>query len=247
VKAKGLAFFLIIAGVAATLAGLFGQVFLAEDEGHHDGRTFSFALSDSSGADELVVESTGPNEVLVRVERAGQPLASDMIHDASLHVFVVGENLESFAHVTPSDIGGDGSETAVSAPAGEVRVVVQTSPRGGPDLLELGASVEVDGEAPEPQNITTTDEWVDRGLTVRRQGLDFVLSESWTGDDVFGGPAFLSLFRADDFAFTHGHAVLVGDDRFSFAMDLPGSGEYLAALEFEQGGRLVTALFRVSI
>ena len=79
------------------------------------------------------------------------------------------------------------------------------------------------------------------------QGLDFVLSEPWSGDDHMGGPAFLALFHEDDFAFVHAHAELIGEDRFSFAADLPGLGDYLAAVEFHQDGELVTALFRFSL
>lgn len=58
-KSKAVAIALIVLGVGATLAGLYGQIFLAEDEGHHDGRVPTFALSDVSGADELVVEPVG--------------------------------------------------------------------------------------------------------------------------------------------------------------------------------------------
>ena len=48
-------------------------------------------------------------------------------------------------------------------------------------------------------------------------------------------------------AFVHAHAEMIGDDRFSFAADLPGLGDYLAAVEFHQDGELVTALFRFSL
>ena len=43
------------------------------------------------------------------------------------------------------------------------------------------------------------------------------------------------------------HATTIGDDRFSFAVELPGSGSYLAAVELVQDGELVTALFRFDV
>lgn len=244
-KSKFLAVALVVLGVGATLAGLYGQVFLREDEGHHDGRVFSFALESQSGADELVVEPSGPNSIRVGVERAGQPLGLDKIHGDLLQVFVVGRNLDSFSHVASGEV--DDGTVAVSAPAGEGRVIVQASPSGGPDLLELATSVTVEGQPGAALNVSDNDEWTDGELTVRRQGFDFILSEPWNGDDVYDGPALLSLFRAEDLAFTHAHGEVVGDNRFSFATNLPGTGDYLAALEFEQNDELVTALFRFTI
>ena len=95
--------------------------------------------------------------------------------------------------------------------------------------------------------MSDADDWTDGAVTVTRQGFDFVLSEPWNGDDVYGGPAFLSLFGGEDLAFTHAHAELVGDNRFSFQVNLLRSGPYLAAVEFEQSGDLVVAVFRFDL
>ena len=242
-KSKVLAVVLIVLGVGATLGGVYGQVFLAEDEGHHDDREPTFAVQSQVGADELVVEQTGPNTLTVAVERAGQPVRFDELHDRLDHYFVTDSDFTFFEHTAIPQEG----VVQLSAPVGDVRVVAQVAPAGGPAFLELGVTVVVDGAPLDEQNITDSDEWTNGSLTVTRQGFDFLLSSPWNGDDVYDGPAFLTLFRAEDFAFAHAHAELVGGNRFSFASDLPGLGDYLAALEFEQDGELVTALFRFTL
>lgn len=246
---KTLGVLLIAVGVALTGAGLFGQLVLTEDEGHHDGREPDFALESASGADELIVEAVdGATEREVRIERAGQVIVDyDEVHDAAIHAYAVAGNLDGYRHTISEDASSDGVYRVGLPRTGAGRIVVQASPAGGPDLLELGADPgEPDVEGGTPPEILP-DEWTDGNLTVTRQGLDFVLSEPWSGDDHMGGPAFLALFHEDDFAFVHAHAELIGEDRFSFAADLPGLGDYLAAVEFHQDGELVTALFRFSL
>lgn len=243
-KSKVLPIALIVIGIAATLGGLYGQIFLAEDEGHHDGREFTFALEARSGADELVVESSTDNEIVAQVQRAGQPIGLGGVHGADAHFFVVSEDLSWFEHVVIEE--AESFET-LTAPAGEVRVIAQLSPSGGPDFLELGASAEVGGDEFDAQNMTETDEWTNGDITVRRQGFDYVLSEPFNGDDVFDGPALLTLINGDTLAFTHAHAEVVDGNRLSFATNLPGLGEFLAAVEFQHDGELVTALFRFAL
>ena len=72
-----------------------------------------------------------------------------------------------------------------------------------------------------------------------------MLSEPWQGEDHHGGPALLVMVREGDGAFVHQHADLPSDERFRFGLDLPGTGTYLAALEFVHDGAVQTALFRV--
>ncbi len=243
-KSKIFAIVLIVLGVGATLGGVYGQVFLADDDGHHDNRPPTFALQSQVGVDELVVETEGENAVLAEVRRAGQPVGLDTVHDAAGHYFVVDDEFTWYEHLAVLD---ESETVALSAPAGTVRVVAQVAPEGGPDFLELGVTVDVAGTSLDEKNITDTDEWTNGSITVRRQNFDFVLSAPWNGDDVYDGPALLTLFRAEDFAFAHAHATVVGDNRFSFATDLPGLGDYLAAVEFEQDGELVTAIFRFTL
>ena len=123
------------------------------------------------------------------------------------------------------------------------------APSGGPDLLELGTDATTTGEpVPTGQTITATDVYeLPGGLTVERQGFDFVLSEPWQGEDYEGAPALLTMFRAGDGAFVHAHAEVPSENRFRFAVDLPGSGTYLAVLEFVRDGMVETALFRFEI
>jgi hypothetical protein len=45
----------------------------------------------------------------------------------------------------------------------------------------------------------------------------------------------------------HGHASTPEPDRFRFNLDLPGRGDYLAALQFNRGSVPVTALFRFEL
>lgn len=242
---------LIVVGLVATIFGLGARWFWTDDEGHHDGRTPSFALESGVGADEMIVEQDG-DTLSVSLERAGQRLTSfGDVHGAPAHVYVAGTDLESYQHV---DLGADSPDgtVPVDVPAdGEYRVVLQVAPDGEPDLLELGTTVDVSGtgvaDADGAETFAVGDVWTDGELTIERQGLDFVLSEPWDGEDYHGGPALLVLFRADDMAFVHGHAQTPDDDRFRFSLDLPGRGEYLAALQFVQEGELVTALFRFEL
>lgn len=244
---------LVVVGLVATAAGLGLRLFLSEDDGHHDGRLPTFAASSTSGTDELVIGQDGDGATLtVAVERVGQPITGfDEIHDAELHVFAASTDLDRFVHVDP-EVGPDGRSVPFVLPAdGTYRVVVQSSPAGGPDLLELGADVTVaaaEGEA--EQNIADDDVWTDGDLTVTRQGFDFVLSAPFDGPDDHGGPAFLTMFRAEDMAFVHGHAQLVEPDRFRFELAIPGRGDYLAALQFLPDADTtepVTALFRFTL
>lgn len=249
-RSKAFAILLIVLGVAATIGGVYGQLFLGEDEGHHDEREPTFAAQSQAGAYALTA-SGGDGQLLVSLTQAGQSIqAFDELHgEDGAHVFIVDGSGTFFSHAvvasldeTPFDVVGDGPH----------RVVVQAAPGSGPDLLELGVSVDGASAAVEPNSadrpvVATDAPWTDGGLTVTRQGFDFVLSEAWNGDDLYDGPALLTLFRLDDGAFTHAHGELVGNNRFSFATDLPGLGDYLAALEFEQDGDTVTALFRFTL
>ena len=245
---------LLVTGVVITVLGLGLRVFLEDDEGHHDGRTPTFAAASVVGADELVTEVDG-DILTVRVDRAGQPITDyEDLHDGRGGVFVASADLDWFGHAPLADAadGGNGRMSIEVPGQGAYRVVVQAAPDGGPDLLELGATVEVgegsdDGPESVDQYIAVDDVWTDGDLTIRRQGLDFVLSEGFDGPDTAGAPAFLTMFHQDDLRFTHAHADLVEPDRFRFTADLPGRGEYLAALEFVRGDEEVTALFRFSV
>lgn len=245
---------LVVVGLVATAVGLGLRLFLPDDEGHHDGRTPTFALSSTSGADELVIEQDDDDpSVTVTIERVGQTITGfDDVHGAPLHVFAASTALDRFVHVDP-EVAPDGRSAPITLPAaGEYRIVTQTAPAGGPDLLELGADVTVSGAADDvpEQNITDDDVWTDGALTVTRQGFDFVLSESFDGPDYHGEPAFIAVFRAEDMGFVHGHAELVEPDRFRFELAIPGRGDYLAALQFlpaDDATEPVTALFRFTL
>jgi hypothetical protein len=253
VKSRVLATVLIVVGLLAIAAGLGLRVFTPDDEGHHDGRESTFALNSALGVDELVVEQSGSDATIsVAIERAGQPVTEfGEVHDAEMHVYVVRDDLSWFVHVDP-EMSPDGSSAPVEVISDKsLRVVTQSAPAGGPDLLELGTDVVPGGPStPSDQYITTDDVWIDGDLTIRREGFDFVLSEPWAGDEYHGAPALLTLFRADDLAFVHDHATVTEPDRFRFNLDLPGRGEYLAALQFNSGATSdgpVTALFRFEL
>ncbi len=244
-RSKVFAVILIVLGVGATLGGVYGQVFLAEDDGHHDDRAPTFAVASEVGAFDLSVSADG-DTVTPTLTQAGQSMTDfgELHGHDGPHVFVVSDVLDWFAHLTPAALD---EPLDVDGPDLH-RVIVQAAIPGGSDLLELGATTDqVSGSDLGGIEVADDDEWTNGSLTVSRQGFDFVLSQAWNGEDVYDGPAFLTLVRAEDFSFTHAHGELVGDNRFSFATDLPGLGDYLAALEFEQNGELVTALFRFTL
>lgn len=247
-----LAIVLIALGLVVTAVGIGTRLSGDGDDGPHPGYVSSFARDSAIGVDELVVAPLGGNEVQVSVLRAGQLLLElDEVDGAPLHVFAVRDDLTGFVHVDPPDVIGTGVAAVELPGPGRYRVVALYAPPDGPELLELGADVVVDGPPvgadggdPPP---ATDDVWTDGELTIERQGFDFVLSEPWTGEEYHEGAALVALFAADDLAFTHGHAELVDGDRFRFLLDLPGRGEYLAVLQFIQDGELVTASFRLVV
>jgi hypothetical protein len=192
VNARVLAIALIVGGLIATAAGLGVRQLVSEDEGHHDGRSATFALSTESGIHELTVESAeraaGDRVAPLRVaiERAGQPItAHDEVHGAPMHVFVVSTELDWFLHVDPP-ASPDGASFHVDVPAGRTyRIITHSAPAGGPDLLELATDVALDalaeGPTDEPPFIATDDVWTTDSMTIRRQGFDFTLSQPWSG------------------------------------------------------------------
>lgn len=246
-KSKALAILLIVLGVAATIGGIYGQLFLGDDDGHHDDREPTFAAQSQAGAYELSATS-GDGRVTISLEQAGQPVQGvGELHGVDgAHLFVTNQQGDFFSHTVVDGVGEADVEVFGSGPH---RVVMQAAPQSGPDLLELGVTVDDVGAPPVPDDVVVVndDRWTNGSISVSRQGFDFVLSSPWNGSDLYEGPALLTLHRLDDAAFTHAHGELVGDNRFSFATDLPGLGDYLAALEFEQDGAVVTALFRFTL
>ncbi len=258
-RTRFLAIALIVVGLIATAAGLGLRVLTTDDDGHHDGRESTFALNSALGVDELVVgvveevadgQSGDGAAISVVVERAGQPVTDfDDVHGTEMHVFAVRDDLSWFLHADPEMLA-NGSSSSVEVIGGEtLRVVSQSAPSGGPDLLELGTDVLLTGPSEtSDQYITTDDVWTEGDLTIRREGFDFVLSEPWSGDEYHGAPALLTLFRAEDLAFVHDHATNPEPNRFRFSLDLPGRGEYLAALQYNSDANgLITALFRFEL
>ncbi len=242
---------LVVVGVTLTAVGVAARL-LAPDEGHHDGRTPTFALQSSIGDDTLEVDPVaGRAAVDVSVRRSGERITEfGTVHGVPLDAFAVSSDLTQFVHHDRSMDQGTGVGRLDLPGGGDYRVIVQTGPKDGPDLLELGRSVTVDGPpAAADPSIVDGDVWTADGLTITRQGLDFVLSEPFAGDDYRDGAALLTMFHEGDLAFAHAHASVVDGTRLRFALDLPGRGDYLAALQLHRAGSddLVTALFRVQI
>lgn len=245
-KSKAFAILLIVLGMGATIGGVYGQLFLGDDDGHHDEREPAFAMQPQAGAYELTASGQG-GQLSVSLVQAGQTVqVFDELHgESGAHVFIVDQSGSFFSHTVVTSLADAQFDVFGEGPH---RVVVQAAPESGPDLLELGTDANgADARDRPDQPAVAADAWTNGRLTVERQGFDFVLSAPWNGDDLYDAPALLTLHRLDDGAFTHAHGELVGDNRFSFATDLPGLGDYFAALEFEQDGEPVTALFRFTL
>lgn len=234
---------LVVVGVLAVVAGLVGRG-ARDDEGHHDGRSPTFALGSSAGDVELLVEPAGPGSVRVALERDGRAIALDRVHGDELEVYVVADDLSWFDHVRVDDVAGP---IEVAAPPGRARVAALAAPEGGPDLVELGAWVDVDGDPVPGQRIADGPTWTDGDVTVRRDGFDVTLPAPWEGTEVDGAPAALTLVREGDGAPVHAHGSRLGERRVTFSVTLPGRGRYLAAYELVLGGDAITALFHVEV
>ncbi|MCU1503214.1 MAG: hypothetical protein JWM12_2568 [Ilumatobacteraceae bacterium] len=187
-------------------------------------------------------------------------------HGSKLHTVLIHSDLSGFQHIHP-DLAADGT-WRVTVPAGAWHLVFDVWPAGAATNIVLATNT--DDEVPTPSaplpgadDAPTVD-----GLTVRRNGLVFTISDAdgtaTTGlEPYLGAPGHLIAMRLGDLAYTHLHPSTT-----STAMaDMPGmtmpvadtpanvltftgsltTGTYRVFLQFGHDGKVVTVPYTVVI
>jgi hypothetical protein len=178
-------------------------------------------------------------------------------HDRPMHLIVVSNDLGDYAHLHPR-LAGDGT-WSVDLPAldaGGYRVIADTVPADGPDLV-LTVDLVVPGVAtgrplPDPAGTAVVDDLVvtlaltptangrTAALTVRRDG---AVVEP---DPYLGARGHLVAIDADDLGYLHVHPT-DGEGPVSFAIAEPAAGRYRLFFDFSVDGQVRTAAFTVDI
>lgn len=198
------------------------------------------------------------------------PVASFLtVHDRPFHLFIVGRDLEYFAHVHP-DVDADGRLLLTHAlPAGEYMLIADFVPAGGTPQLVQRAIVTPGYEgplftAPRPLQPAPAEQIADglrvrleteRLLPRRESRLTFVVSDAATGQPVTSLEPFLGaaghLLIVDEALGTamHGHP----EGRFSGGPDVgfhpvfPAPGRYKLWLQVQRRGAVTTLPFVVVV
>ncbi len=178
-------------------------------------------------------------------------------HDRPMHLIVVSNDLGDYAHLHPR-LAGDGTWT-VELPAlvpGGYRVITDTVPVGGPDLV-LTVDLVVPGVAagrplPEPADVTIVDDLdVSLALAPSTHGLTAALTVHRGGtvvepDPYLGARGHLVAIAASDLGYLHVHPT-DGDGPVTFAVAPPAPGRYRLFFDFSVDGQVRTAAFTVDI
>jgi len=197
----------------------------------------------------LSLEVLGPHDaVLTEFEER---------HERPMHLILVSTDLARYAHLHPR-LDGVGTWTA-DLPAldpGAYRLVADTVPVGGPDLV-LTLDLVVTGTAehrrlPEPVDVEEVDDLevaldlrdsphgAAVELTVRRSGV------AVEPDPYLGARGHLVAIAADDLGYLHVHPA-DGTVPVSFVIADPVPGRYRLFFDFSVDGRVRTAAFTVDL
>jgi hypothetical protein len=178
-------------------------------------------------------------------------------HERPMHLIVVSNDLAAYAHLHPR-LGDDGT-WSVELPelgAGGYRVIADTVPAGGPDLVltvDLVVPGAAAGEAlPEPADTAEVDDVaVTLDLTPSAGGLTAALTVRRDGavvepDPYLGARGHLVAIAADDLGYLHVHPE-DGDGPVAFSLADPAPGRYRLFFDFSVDGQVRTAAFTVDV
>ena len=177
-------------------------------------------------------------------------------HDRPLHLIVVSNDLGDYAHLHPQLTDGTWSVELPSLEPGGYRVIADTVPSEGPDLV-LTVDLVVPGTAtgralPDPAGTTIVDDLsVTLDLTPTTAGLTAALSVRRDGavvepDPYLGARGHLVAIDATDLGYLHVHPT-DGDGPVSFGIAEPAAGRYRLFFDFSVDGQVRTAAFTVDI
>ncbi len=177
-------------------------------------------------------------------------------HDRPMHLIVVSNDLGDYAHLHPQLADGTWSVELPALEPGGYRVIADTVPTDGPDLV-LTVDLVVPGTAtgrtlPDPADTTIVDDLsVTLDLTPTTAGLTAALSVRRDGalvepDPYLGARGHLVAIDATDLGYLHVHPT-DGDGPVSFGIAEPAPGRYRLFFDFSVDGQVRTAAFTVDI
>ena len=177
-------------------------------------------------------------------------------HDRPMHLIVVSNDLGDYAHLHPQLADGTWSVELPALVPGGYRVIADTVPSEGPDLV-LTVDLVVPGTAtgrplPDPAGTTIVDDLsVTLDLTPATAGLTAALSVRRDGavvepDPYLGARGHLVAIDATDLGYLHVHPT-DGDGPVSFGIAEPAPGRYRLFFDFSVDGQVRTAAFTVDI
>jgi hypothetical protein len=179
-------------------------------------------------------------------------------HDRPMHLIVVSNDLADYAHLHPQ-LAHDGTWSAELAAlvAGGYRVIADTVPADGPDLV-LTVDLVVPGVAagrplPDPTGTVVVDDLaIDLDLAPTADGLTAALTVRRDGtavepDPYLGARGHLVAIDADDLGYLHVHPTDGPEGPVSFAIARPAPGRYRLFFDFSIDGQIRTAAFTVDI
>ena len=178
-------------------------------------------------------------------------------HERPMHLIVVSNDLADYAHLHPRlDHDGTWSVELPALDPGGYRVIADTVPAGGPDLV-LTVDLVVPGVAtnrplPEPTGTAVVDDLaVTLALRSTADGLaaDLTVRRDGTAvepDPYLGARGHLVAIDADDLGYLHVHPT-DGDGPVSFAIASPAPGRYRLFFDFSVDGQVRTAAFTVDV
>jgi hypothetical protein len=188
-------------------------------------------------------------------------------HEKDLHLIVVRRDLSGFHHVHPSrDASGVWSIPFTFTAGGTWRVFTDFQPAGHGKTLTLGSDVNVSGlyvpvPLPAASSVTSTDGYdvTLAGTPVAGKESELTFSVSKNGKPVTDLEPYLGAFghlvslRSGDLAYLHNHPGQEaepgskGGPQIKFATTFRTASTYSLFLDFQHGGKVHTAEFRVDV
>lgn len=172
----------------------------------------------------------------------GEPITKfEEAHTKQVHLIVVSQDLEEFAHVHPK-VSGDGTwRTAARLPQpGEYRVIADVKHDGR--SIALTGDLEVDGEPRAVGQPAGEARFVKQKLAAG-QPTSLRFEAPGETQPYLGAAGHLVILKAADLEYLHVHPH---EDELRFEAAFPEPGRYVMFLEYRRGGEVRVSRFEVT-
>jgi hypothetical protein len=182
-----------------------------------------------------------------------------VVHERRFHLFVVGRDLQYFAHVHP-ELASDGRlRLDHPLPPGEYMLVADFLPIGGSSQMVQKAIIVTGTAAAAPRaddrsllEVRMHTEHLGPGKHAR---LTFTVSDAKTGAPVtdlepyLGAPAHMLIVRRDlsDAIHAHPEEQVASGPTVSFHPIIPAVGDYKLWIQFQRAGKVSTTAFEFTV